>query len=357
MSGAACCEPTRGHWRRSPRRLGASRCHGVALGARRGDSPGRASRGTPAQRVHPQRRASLRRDRGAADRGRRSDRGAEPQGAPRGRWALYAGEGAETDGVVKFAITDPRMVLFFMSWLRTFFVIDEARLRFAALPARGPGPRGGARVRAELTAIPLGQFRRPPSRGDPASARPSTLWAARRVVVRAASRTHRSIIGLVEPLLTSPRLRSSWPGTRLLSRRVVGRATPGACRARASSSVVKQGTHHPSVAGSIPPGPHRLPGQTLSPRCGRARRAGPESRILGQLTGPPGEHLHGPVGGQSGYDGEPVDPVGDQERSRGDEHADGDRLTVGAQPAVEAAQVASRHLGSGEVEDDRQPNQ
>jgi hypothetical protein len=32
--------------------------------------------------------------------------------------ALYAGEGAKTDGVVKFANSDPRMVLLFCAWLR-----------------------------------------------------------------------------------------------------------------------------------------------------------------------------------------------------------------------------------------------
>ena len=54
--------------------------------------------------------------------------------------ALYAGEGSKRDGTVRFANSDPRMIVFFCAWLRRFFEIDESRLRVRALPARGPGP-------------------------------------------------------------------------------------------------------------------------------------------------------------------------------------------------------------------------
>src|SRR6266540_481677 len=43
--------------------------------------------------------------------------------------ALYAGEGGKTDGLVRFANSDPEMVRFFCAWLRRFFNIDESRLR------------------------------------------------------------------------------------------------------------------------------------------------------------------------------------------------------------------------------------
>ena len=39
--------------------------------------------------------------------------------------ALYAGEGAKTQGAVKLANTDPRMILFFYQWLRRPFEIDD----------------------------------------------------------------------------------------------------------------------------------------------------------------------------------------------------------------------------------------
>ena len=41
--------------------------------------------------------------------------------------ALYAGEGAKTDGTVHFANSDPRMITLFCTWLRRFFEIDEDR--------------------------------------------------------------------------------------------------------------------------------------------------------------------------------------------------------------------------------------
>jgi hypothetical protein len=43
--------------------------------------------------------------------------------------ALYAGEGSKTDGVVKFANSDPRMVVLFCAWFRRIVVVDESRLR------------------------------------------------------------------------------------------------------------------------------------------------------------------------------------------------------------------------------------
>jgi len=43
--------------------------------------------------------------------------------------ALYAGEGSKTDGAVKLANTDARIVAFFCAWLRAHFEIDESRLR------------------------------------------------------------------------------------------------------------------------------------------------------------------------------------------------------------------------------------
>jgi hypothetical protein len=42
--------------------------------------------------------------------------------------ALCAGEGTKRDGAVRFANSDPRMI-FFCCWLRRFFELDESRLR------------------------------------------------------------------------------------------------------------------------------------------------------------------------------------------------------------------------------------
>ena len=43
--------------------------------------------------------------------------------------ALYAGEGAKRDGMVRFTNSDPRYIAFFCSWLSNFFHIDEDRMR------------------------------------------------------------------------------------------------------------------------------------------------------------------------------------------------------------------------------------
>lgn len=43
--------------------------------------------------------------------------------------ALYAGEGAKTDGCVSMANTDAGLLSFFCTWLREFFVVDEHRRR------------------------------------------------------------------------------------------------------------------------------------------------------------------------------------------------------------------------------------
>jgi len=43
--------------------------------------------------------------------------------------ALYAGEGSKTDGEVRFANSDPKMVSLFCRWFRRFFNVDETRMR------------------------------------------------------------------------------------------------------------------------------------------------------------------------------------------------------------------------------------
>ena len=59
---------------------------------------------------------------------------------------LYAGEGAKTDGDVKLANTDPRMIEFFCRWLRHFFDIDESRLRVRLYLHEGLDLDGGNAV-------------------------------------------------------------------------------------------------------------------------------------------------------------------------------------------------------------------
>ena len=102
--------------------------------------------------------------------------------------ALYAGEGAKTDGVVKFANSDPRMIAFFCAWLRHFFEVDESRLAARALPPRGSRPRRGQRASgSSVTGIPRAQFIKP-YRAVPDPSHPpdrSIRWGVRRSGTRA----------------------------------------------------------------------------------------------------------------------------------------------------------------------------
>ena len=75
--------------------------------------------------------------------------------------ALYAGEGAKRDGSVRFANTDPRMVLFFVTWLRRCFTVAEGRLRVRLYLHEGLDLEGAVQYWSELTGIPPSQFIKP----------------------------------------------------------------------------------------------------------------------------------------------------------------------------------------------------
>jgi hypothetical protein len=117
--------------------------------------------------------------------------------------ALYAGEGSKTDGCVAFANSDPRMIMFFVTWLRMFFDIDETRLRLRLYLHEGLDLDAATHVWSDLTGIPPTQFGKP-YRAVPDSTIRSTkhpLGCPR--VDYSCSRTHRAIMGLVGALLTS----------------------------------------------------------------------------------------------------------------------------------------------------------
>jgi hypothetical protein len=59
---------------------------------------------------------------------------------------------------VKFANTDPRMIVFYCAWLRRFFEIDEARLRVRLYLHEGLDLAAAVAYWSELTGIPPSQF-------------------------------------------------------------------------------------------------------------------------------------------------------------------------------------------------------
>ena len=116
--------------------------------------------------------------------------------------ALYAGEGGKTDGEVRFANSDPRMIALFCLWLRRFFDIDESRLRVRLYLHDGLDLEEASRFWSELTAIPLSQFGKPYRAVPDPSIRRAKHRRGCPGISYSCSRTHRAVMGLVHGLLS-----------------------------------------------------------------------------------------------------------------------------------------------------------
>jgi hypothetical protein len=115
--------------------------------------------------------------------------------------ALYAGEGAKTNGAVGLANTDPAIIAFFCAWLRRFFDIDESRLRARLYLHEGLDLAEATDRWSALTSIPQDQFLRPyRARADETRRRAKHTHGCV-TVTYSRSRTHRQIIGLIKALL------------------------------------------------------------------------------------------------------------------------------------------------------------
>jgi len=117
--------------------------------------------------------------------------------------ALYAGEGAKTDGQVIFANSDPRMVAFFCAWLRTFFHVEEARLRIRLYLHEGLDLDRASAFWSNLTGIPRSQFHKPYRAVADSSIRATKHEYGCVTVVYSCASTHRAVMGLVDALLAS----------------------------------------------------------------------------------------------------------------------------------------------------------
>jgi transcriptional regulator with XRE-family HTH domain len=116
--------------------------------------------------------------------------------------ALYAGEGSKEDGRVRFVNSDPRMVIFFCSWLRHFYEIDEARLRLTLDLHQGLDLAAAMRYWSALTGVPPSQFGKPYRAIPDPSIRHSKHVHGCVTVSYSCSVTHRSVMGLVNALLS-----------------------------------------------------------------------------------------------------------------------------------------------------------
>jgi hypothetical protein len=115
--------------------------------------------------------------------------------------ALYAGEGSKRDGAVRFANTDPRMIVFFCAWLRRFFEVDKSRLRVRLYLHEGLDLEAAVDFWSELTGIPASQslapYRAVP---DPTIRHAKHVHGCPSIGYSCAA-THRGIMGLVGALL------------------------------------------------------------------------------------------------------------------------------------------------------------
>lgn len=117
--------------------------------------------------------------------------------------ALYAGEGSKTDGMVKFANSDPRMVAFFCIWLRHFFDVDESRLTARLYLHQGLDLDRAEAHWSVVTGIPRAQFRKAYRAVPDPSIRKSKHEFGCAYVCYGSSRVHRAIMGLISGLLGS----------------------------------------------------------------------------------------------------------------------------------------------------------
>ncbi len=113
--------------------------------------------------------------------------------------ALYAGEGAKRDGAVKMANTNPAL----LHWLRTFFEVEESRLRVHLYLHEGLDLQGAAEYWGRVTGIPASQFGKPYRAAPDATIRHTKHEYGCPSVRYSCSRTHRQVMGLVQALASA----------------------------------------------------------------------------------------------------------------------------------------------------------
>ena len=117
--------------------------------------------------------------------------------------ALYAGEGAKTDGQVRFANTDPSLVRLFLGWLRSGFDIDEGRLRVALYLHADLDLHEAERFWSRATSIPLEQFTKPYRAVVDSTMRINRHRYGCATVKYSCSSTHRRVMALIQAVSSS----------------------------------------------------------------------------------------------------------------------------------------------------------
>lgn len=116
--------------------------------------------------------------------------------------ALYAGEGAKTDGATAFANSDPEMIAVFCRWLRHFFEVDESRLRLTIYLHQGLDLDAAEAFWSGVTDVPRTQFTKAYRAVPDPSIRKSKHPMGCARVSYSSSAVHRAIMGMVRALLS-----------------------------------------------------------------------------------------------------------------------------------------------------------
>jgi hypothetical protein len=118
--------------------------------------------------------------------------------------ALYAGEGSKTPGEVRFANSDPRMIRFFVEWMRRCFGIEPSEMKLRLYLHEGLDLDVANEFWSTLTGIPVARFRAPYRAVPDPSIRRSKHPMGCPAVCVTSTRLHRRVMGLVDALLSLP---------------------------------------------------------------------------------------------------------------------------------------------------------
>lgn len=120
--------------------------------------------------------------------------------------ALYAGEGAKREGEIRFANSDPRMIVIFLAWLRRFFDIDESRLRMRLYLHADLDLEAAIAYWSSLTSIPPEQFTKPYRAPADRTMRRNRHVHGCPSISYGCSSTHRRVMGMVAAILSTTAL-------------------------------------------------------------------------------------------------------------------------------------------------------
>jgi transcriptional regulator with XRE-family HTH domain len=113
---------------------------------------------------------------------------------------LYAGDGSKTGNEVKFANSNPDLIRLFCAWFRTFFDIDEARLRIRLYLHEGLDLEAAVAHWSVVTNVASSQFTKPYRAPADATRRRAKHVHGCCHVCYASAPTHRAILGMLSAL-------------------------------------------------------------------------------------------------------------------------------------------------------------